>query len=231
MSTRSPGKVTARVVMMPCSLPKVTNEPVSETPPMSTVNATTPSVHGLSPCAISTSATSAAAPPPTPLKAATSCGICVICTRRAAMTAITEPTAIARDDPAEVAQLDAQQVREHRERRPGRAEQVRATGGARVAEALEREDEQHRGEDVADRDDLGWQELHAPTSAWCQRSGSQRREVLPPTRTTPPMSASACEPTTLPGPARSWPGPDSVFSTSATAKLSPPVRSRGPVIA
>ncbi len=95
MSTRRPGKVTALVVTMPCSLPNVTNDPVSETPPIRIVNATTPSVHGLSACAISTSATRAAAPPPTPLKAATSCGIWVICTRRAAITAITEPTTIA----------------------------------------------------------------------------------------------------------------------------------------
>ena len=31
MSTRRPGNMTARVVTMPCSLPKVTNDPVSET--------------------------------------------------------------------------------------------------------------------------------------------------------------------------------------------------------
>ena len=31
MSTRRPGKVTAFVVTMPCSLPNVTNDPVSET--------------------------------------------------------------------------------------------------------------------------------------------------------------------------------------------------------
>ena len=75
MSTRRPGKITARVVMMPWSLPKVTNDPVSETAPISTVTATTARVHGLSLWPTSTSATSAAAPPPTPLKAATSCGI------------------------------------------------------------------------------------------------------------------------------------------------------------
>ena len=109
MSTRRPGNVTARVVTMPCSLPNVTNEPVSETAPISTVTATTPSVHGLSLWPTSTSATSAAAPPPTPLNAATSCGICVICTRRAAITAITAPTTTASGDQPEVAQLDAQQ--------------------------------------------------------------------------------------------------------------------------
>ncbi len=43
----------------------------------------------------SSSATRAAAPPPTPLNRATSCGIWVICTRRAAGTASTAPTAIA----------------------------------------------------------------------------------------------------------------------------------------
>ena len=36
---------------MPCSLPNVTNEPVSETTPMSTVTATTTRVQGLSLCA------------------------------------------------------------------------------------------------------------------------------------------------------------------------------------
>ena len=151
MSTRRPGKVTAFVVTMPCSLPNVTNDPVSETPPISTVNATTPRVHGLSLWATSTSATSAAAPPPTPLKAATSCGICVICTRRAAMTAMTEPTAIAAEDPGEIPQLDAQHVGEDGDGRTGRAEQIRAPRGAGIAEALQRQDEQHGRDDVADR--------------------------------------------------------------------------------
>ena len=131
MSTRSPGKVTARVVMMPCSLPNVTNDPVSETAPISTVTATTPRVHGLSLCPTSTSATSAAAPPPTPLKAATSCGICVICTRRAAITAITAPTAIAATIQTEVAQLDAQHVGE-RPRSPPRRRRA-GSPGARCA--------------------------------------------------------------------------------------------------
>ncbi len=45
--------------------------------------------------ASSSSATRAAAPPPTPLNRATSCGIWVICTRRAAGTATADPTAIA----------------------------------------------------------------------------------------------------------------------------------------
>ncbi len=40
-------------------------------------------------------ATSAAAPPPTPLNNATSCGIAVIATRRAAGTPIRQPTTIA----------------------------------------------------------------------------------------------------------------------------------------
>ena len=45
-------------------------------------------------------AISAAAPPPTPLKSATICGIAVICTARAERTPITVPTAI----PARISQ-------------------------------------------------------------------------------------------------------------------------------
>ena len=66
------------------------------------------------------------------------------------MTAMTEPTAIAADDPGRVPQLDAQHVGEHGECRAGRSEQIRAPRGAGIAEALEGEDEQHGRDDVAD---------------------------------------------------------------------------------
>ena len=73
-------------------------EPLKDTQPTTTVKTVkiTSAVVALSPrFKYSTIATSAAAPPPTPLKSATSCGICVISTLRAAGTPIIRPTAIA----------------------------------------------------------------------------------------------------------------------------------------
>ncbi len=102
-SGAAPGTTTGRVVMSSCSLANVTTDPANDTEPTSTVKAMASRLPRSSPVIVlivdtadsSRIATSAAAPPPTPLNSATSCGICVICTRRAAGTATTEPTAIA----------------------------------------------------------------------------------------------------------------------------------------
>ena len=73
-------------------------EPLKETQPTITVNTvkiTSAVVASAPKCKYSTIATSAAAPPPTPLKSATSCGICVISTLRAAGTPTARPMTIA----------------------------------------------------------------------------------------------------------------------------------------
>ena len=90
--------------MRSCSLANVTQEPANETPPTSTVKAPAaaamraeepdPSSTPLPPVS-SRAATSAAAAPPTPLNRATSCGIWVMATRRAAGTPSADPTATA----------------------------------------------------------------------------------------------------------------------------------------
>jgi hypothetical protein len=85
--------VTGRVVISSCSLANVTIEPENEIAPTRIVNAVaiaaTVSPSCTSPSSIS--ATSDAAPPPTPLNSATSCGMCVICTRRDPTTPPTVP--------------------------------------------------------------------------------------------------------------------------------------------
>ena len=73
-------------------------EPLNETDPISTVktDASSAPTPLSSPAERnSTSATMAAAPPPTPLNSATSCGIAVICTWRAAGTPNAVPSTIA----------------------------------------------------------------------------------------------------------------------------------------
>ena len=85
ITKRPPGNTTGRVVINSCNFKNVTIEPVNETVPTITVNTvaikigTEISVPVLvaSPPSFkySTMATSAAAPPPTPLNKATSCGI------------------------------------------------------------------------------------------------------------------------------------------------------------
>jgi hypothetical protein len=72
-------------------------DPENETAPMRIVNAeaTTAPSDSRSACRSSRIATSAAAPPPTPLNSATSCGIAVIATRRAPSAPGTAPTATA----------------------------------------------------------------------------------------------------------------------------------------
>ena len=73
-------------------------DPLKETQPTTTVKTVkmTSAVVASAPrLRYSTIATRAAAPPPTPLKSATSCGICVISTLRAAGTPMMRPTRIA----------------------------------------------------------------------------------------------------------------------------------------
>ena len=81
ITNRPPGKTTGRVVINSWSFKKVTIEPEKEMQPTTTVKtvAITSADVAESPSFIySTIETSAAAPPPTPLKSATSCGIAVI---------------------------------------------------------------------------------------------------------------------------------------------------------
>ena len=98
ITKRPAGKTTGLVVINSCSFIKVMIDPLKDTQPTMTVKTvkTTSAVVAVSPrFKYSTIATSAAAPPPTPLNSATSCGICVIWTLRAAGTPITSPIAIA----------------------------------------------------------------------------------------------------------------------------------------
>ena len=96
-STGSPGKVIGRVVISSWSLANVTIEPEKLIAPTRMVKAVaiaaTVAPSGTSPSSIS--ATSAAAPPPTPLNKATSCGMWVIWTRREPTTPPTVPIASA----------------------------------------------------------------------------------------------------------------------------------------
>ena len=96
ITKRPPGNTTGRVVISSCNFIKVIIEPLKDTQPTTTVKTVkiTSAVVASAPrFKYSTIATSAAAPPPTPLNSATSCGICVICTLRAAGTPIIRPTA------------------------------------------------------------------------------------------------------------------------------------------
>ena len=78
ITKRPPGKTTGRVVISSCNFMKVMIEPLNETQPTTTVNTvaiTSAVVASLPRFRYSTIATRAAAPPPTPLNSATSCGI------------------------------------------------------------------------------------------------------------------------------------------------------------
>jgi hypothetical protein len=104
-TTGSPGKTTGRDVISSWSFANVMIEPAKDTAPTRIVKAVASSTNqpGLSsPRSVtstiscsSSSATRAAAPPPTPLNNATICGIWVICTVRAPYTPPAVPTAIA----------------------------------------------------------------------------------------------------------------------------------------
>ncbi len=94
------GYVTARVVITSCSLPNAMRLPVSVTKPMSTpsmiVSLMWPSTL-MSPSEMrmnSDTAMTAEAPPPTPLKIATICGIAVILMVRASTAPMTAPMAM-----------------------------------------------------------------------------------------------------------------------------------------
>jgi hypothetical protein len=89
--------MTGRVVMSSCNFRNVTMDPLKDTEPTTTVKTVAISAAiDPEPCSVySTTEISAAAPPPTPLKSATSCGMAVIWTRRAEITPIAEPTTIA----------------------------------------------------------------------------------------------------------------------------------------
>ncbi|CAB4756824.1 unannotated protein [freshwater metagenome] len=94
---RPSGITTGREVINSCNFANVKSEPVNETEPTTTVKIDAVSIATLSSCTDKNSITeiTAAAPPPTPLNNATICGICVICTRRAAIQPMIEPIAIA----------------------------------------------------------------------------------------------------------------------------------------
>src|SRR3954447_6669492 len=96
-SNRCCGSTIGRPVISSCSLANVTADPVKETPPIRTLNSTAAAVP--TPAVAcerwnSASDTKAAAPPPTPLNAATICGMAVIFTARAAGIATAVPIAI-----------------------------------------------------------------------------------------------------------------------------------------
>ena len=89
-----------RPLIRSCSFPNATSEPANEIEPTSaektveTPRSTPTSPESAQTVWNSTSETSAAAPPPTPLNSATICGIAVIFTLRAPTTPTTEPIAI-----------------------------------------------------------------------------------------------------------------------------------------
>ncbi len=95
-----PRNTSGRPVISSCNFPNATSEPQKLTDPITAEKRiptrTSPASRPASGAWRwnSAAAMSAAAPPPTPLKSATICGIAVICTARAATTPTTEPSAI-----------------------------------------------------------------------------------------------------------------------------------------
>jgi len=97
LRARDPAKVIGAPETQPWSLPAAISDPEKVIEPMMTSSTTgteKPAVMEPSPSARekSTTPTTAAAPPPTALKSETSCGIAVICTRRAETRPAREPT-------------------------------------------------------------------------------------------------------------------------------------------
>ena len=88
-----PAKTIGRPLTSSCSLAKATTEPANEIEPISAERTieTVSSRTGSATLCHSESATSAAAPPPTPLKIATICGIAVMRTLRAPIRPTTLP--------------------------------------------------------------------------------------------------------------------------------------------
>ena len=93
LKTFCPGKTIGRPLTSSWSLAKATADPAKEIDPISAERTidTLSSLPGPTVLCHSASATSAAAPPPTPLKIATICGIAVIRTVRAPTTPTTVP--------------------------------------------------------------------------------------------------------------------------------------------
>ena len=95
------GNVTGFPVTMPCSLPKAIRLPEKVTAPISVLStivtpASVPSAGPAPPARTnSAAATAADAPPPKPLKTATSCGMAVICMYRARTPPTAAPATIA----------------------------------------------------------------------------------------------------------------------------------------
>ena len=102
-------------------------------------------------------AISTAAMPTSECIAATSSGICVICTRRATTAPIAPPTAIAGEDPADVTRrrVDERKRDDHGDRHADDAEQVAAARRRRVRQALQREDEADRRDQIPEGDLIG----------------------------------------------------------------------------
>ena len=124
-----PGKVIGRPLRSSCSFANATSEPANEIEPIraeSTVD--TIGVVSRLPLAMwnSAIATSAAAPPPTPLNRATICGIAVIFTLRAPTTPTTEPIARRDHDQCPVPDPVQQQRRGDRDDHPDPADPVPA---------------------------------------------------------------------------------------------------------
>ena len=93
-----PGKTIGRPLTSSCSFANATSEPEKEIEPMSAesaIDSASSQTRTPSSSWNSASATSAAAPPPTPLNRATICGIAVIFTLRAPMRPTTLPIAAA----------------------------------------------------------------------------------------------------------------------------------------
>ena len=163
-----PGKSSGRVLISSCSFPTVTAEPANETAPTSMVKTTARRTHGSSLWPSSSTATSAAAPPPTPLNRATSWGIWVICTRRATGTAIGRAGGDGGEDERDVVQLRREEHRDDGHERTGGADGVAAAGGPRRTEALERQDEADGGHEVEQGCPSGAEDAHLaplPSSA------------------------------------------------------------------
>ena len=143
-----PGKTIGRPVISSCSFAKAIIEPAKLTAPMmqaSTVGISVSSAmlpdRGIRSW-YSDSATSATAPPPTPLNSATICGIAVIFTARAEYGADGGADRDRRDDQPVVLDLPVEQRRDDRDRHADGRDAVALAGRARVAQAADAEDEQ-----------------------------------------------------------------------------------------
>ena len=96
--------------------------------------------------------TSAAAPPPTPLKMATICGMAVIFTVRAAGTPMSGADHDGDDDEEQIAVVAVDRRERERPRHgddhPGRAGQVAETGALGRAQPLQGQDEADDGDEI-----------------------------------------------------------------------------------